>query len=108
MKTDNASLCNCNKNKSNHVAIEGNDVKGKNFVHRFADTAKLLCSAVAFTIIPKCPLCLAAYIALATGAGIPVTTATYLRMALVILCVVSMSYFIIKILYRFIAISNKL
>ena len=51
-------------------------------------------------IVPKCPLCLGAYVALWTGIGLSFTAATYLRWLLLFLCVASFAFLAVKRLHR--------
>jgi hypothetical protein len=51
-------------------------------------------------LLPKCPVCVAAYIALFSGVGISVATATYLRTSLLILCVTALAWLALKRLCR--------
>ncbi len=51
-------------------------------------------------LMPKCPACVAAYAALWTGVGLSLSTATYLRWALLLVCVASLLFLIVQRLSR--------
>ncbi len=70
---------------------------------RLLDGAAWLVPGGILALLPKCPACLAAYFVLGSGIGMSVSTATYLRAGLVVLCVASLSYFAVSQGRRFLA-----
>jgi len=71
-------------------------------IKRIVNGIRWMLPGAVLILIPKCPMCLAAYVALGTGIGLSVTTARYLRIALILLCVASLAYMIIKRLLPYI------
>src|SRR5262245_34110600 len=51
-------------------------------------------------LVPKCPACLAAYVALSTGLSLSLTTATYVRWTLLVLCIASLLFLVVRRLRR--------
>jgi len=53
---------------------------------RATNIASLAFPGTVMALLPKCPLCIAAYVAMFTGIGLSVSTAAGIRLILIILC----------------------
>jgi hypothetical protein len=56
--------------------------------------------AAILVLLPKCPACIAAYLAIGTGIGVTFTTAAHLRTLLLVSCVACLVYFVGKLVGR--------
>jgi len=76
-------------------------------VRRFRDAAgefaRWIVPGGILVLLPKCPACIVAYLAIAGGIGISLSAAIYLRRGLVILCVGLLAYFAVRRGRRFVA-----
>jgi hypothetical protein len=70
---------------------------------RVAGVAQFVAPAAALALLPKCPMCVAAYVALFTGISLSAAAATYLRGGLVAVCVASLVLLAGRRAYRAIA-----
>jgi len=64
---------------------------------RCCANAGLLAPSAIVALLPKCPACLAAYLALGTGIGVSVTAAQWLQTAVIALCAASLFVFALRL-----------
>ena len=74
---------------STAVGREGR-VRGPTWVRRVRELFAWGLPSALLVLMPKCPACLAAYVALWTGLGLSLSTATYLRWVVLFLCAASL------------------
>ena len=70
------------------------------WVRRFRAVFEWGLPSAMLVLVPKCPACLAAHAALWTGLSVSLSTVTYLRWAMLLLCVVSLLFLTVKSLIR--------
>jgi len=67
---------------------------------RMATLASWTFPGAVLTLLPKCPACIAAYAALWTGIGLSMPVAAGLRLALMLMCIVSLVFLAYRQLRR--------
>jgi hypothetical protein len=66
-------------------------------VRRGAKASGWVVPGVVMMLVPKCPVCVVAYVALVSGVGISITTAAHLRVAILALCAAVLMFLAIKL-----------
>ena len=72
-------------------------------IRRATSTVKWILPSAGLVLMPKCPMCLAGYIAFATGLGVSFETADWIRSALIWSCVASLTLFAALTLRRMVS-----
>jgi len=78
------------------VAAQHTGPRSSTPLWRFYLAVKWATPAAILIVMPKCPMCIAAYVALFTGVGISLSTAAHLRMLVFILCLISFLFLAAK------------
>jgi len=66
------------------------------FIRRFVEVAEWIVPSAILALIPKCPMCLAVYVALWTGIGLSLSAAIYLRAALLVVSIGLILFFALR------------
>jgi len=72
----------------------GSNRRSSRFVGRGFQLVNWLVPGMILAVVPKCPMCFAAYAAGVTGLGMSISTATYVRLLLVTVCLGSLIYLV--------------
>jgi hypothetical protein len=62
------------------------------WVRRGVEAIEWAAPGAILAVLPKCPACVAMYVALATGVGVSVSAATYLRTGTMVVCAASLLF----------------
>jgi hypothetical protein len=96
----NIRCCECVPSGSNPrisgLRIAASGPHRRNLLRRSVSLAGWMVPSATLALLPKCPACLAVYLAVGSGIGIPVAAASYLRAGLVIMCVTSLVYLVVS------------
>jgi hypothetical protein len=87
-------------NRALNSAKSGNCVGGRSIVRRALDVVGWILPGTIVALIPKCPMCLAAYVAAWTGIGLSFSAAAHLRLSLLVLCVGLILFLAVKATHR--------
>jgi hypothetical protein len=90
-------VCACRRNAASRVP----PAPEKRLARRTRGASAWALPSVTLLLVPKCPMCIAAYLALGGGLGVSLTTAAHLRAALIWLCWSALALLCVRMARRF-------
>jgi hypothetical protein len=70
------------------------------WARRLREISSWILPGAILALMPKCPVCLATYLALFTGVSLSISTAGYLRWAMLLVCFASLLFLVVQCLRR--------
>jgi hypothetical protein len=92
----NCPFCNLDPAPTPPGPNPGGDNRPMGLLRRAWRGIQWLFPATLLVLIPKCPLCVAAYVALFTGVGITVSTARWIQILMQVSCLASLAYLAVR------------
>ena len=74
----------------------GDGKRPNRLLRRAWESIQWLFPTTLLVLMPKCPLCVAAYVALFTGIGISVSTARWIQILMPVFCLTSLAYLAVR------------
>ena len=93
---NNCPLCYLDSASNSAEPNPSDDKRPTGLFHRAWRTIQWLFPATLLVLMPKCPLCVAAYVALFTGIGISVSTARWIQILMLLFCLTSLAYLALR------------
>ncbi len=92
----NCPFCNLDPEPEPGVPNSGDGNRPPGLLRRAWRGIQWLFPATFLVLMPKCPMCVAAYIALFTGVGVSVSTARWIQILMLVFCLSSLAYLAVR------------
>jgi hypothetical protein len=80
--------------------LAGHEFASGKLCYRAARFFQWFIPTALLAVMPKCPMCLAAYLALFTGTGVSFTAASHLRTGLIAVCIITLFLLLARLIHR--------
>jgi hypothetical protein len=92
----NCPLCNLDPGPNATKPNSGDGKRPTGLLRHAWRSIQWLFPTALLVLMPKCPFCVAAYVALFTGVGVSVSTARWIQILMLVLCLTSLVYLAVR------------